>query len=449
MLTYRDFPPDFVFGAATSSYQIEGHSFGGAGETHWDSFAAQAGKISDGTNGAVACDHYHQFEADLDLLQGFDAYRFSTSWARVLPDGHGKANPQGLDYYDRLTDAILARGLQPHLTLYHWELPENIARSGGWQNPDTARWFADFSDVILDRIGDRMTSVATINEPWCVSWLSHFIGHHAPGKTDIRAAALSMHNVLLAHGLALENMRARGQSNLGIVLNFEHLQALDNTPKNLAACDRYDAILNRWFIQAVTEGSYPQAALDGLEAHMPAGWQGDMDCISQPIDWLGVNYYTRQIVSEHTSLPWPQFQTTTGELPKTQMGWEIHPTGLGELLGRLKDRYVGDLPVVICENGMALDDAVHDGQVQDPIRCQFIQSHLAQAQQAIARGVNVQGYLYWSLLDNYEWAFGYQKRFGLVHVDYETQKRVPKQSYYAYRSAFARRATGKPGYFPQ
>lgn len=438
MLTHCDFPKDFVFGAATSSYQIEGQGFGRAGNTHWDSFAEQPGAISDGSNGVVACDHYHRYQNDLDFLKGFDAYRFSTSWARVLPDGKGAVNSQGLAFYDRLTDAILERGLQPHLTLYHWDLPEALALSGGWKNPDIANLFADYSDVVLDCIGDRMTSVATINEPWCVAWLSHFLGHHAPGETDIKSAASAMHNVLSAHSKALERMRLRGQNNLGIVLNFEHAQPLDNTQENLNAANRFDAIFNRWFIQAITTGTYPKAALVGLEEHLPSGWQTQMAGISKPIDWLGVNYYTRQLVADAPEQPWPSYQTSTGPLDKTQMGWEIYPQGLGKLLDRLKTDYVENMPIVVCENGMALDDNVVAGKVDDKLRWQFIQSHIAQIHDAIGLGVNVKGYLYWSLLDNFEWAFGYEKRFGLIHVDYETQKRTAKDSYQSYRSAFAR-----------
>ena len=438
MLERKDFPQGFQFGAATSSYQIEGHAFGGAGKTHWDSFARVPGAVSDGTDGATACDHYHRFEEDLDLLQGFDAYRFSTSWARVMPEGRGAVNPQGLDYYDRLVDAMLARGLQPFLTLYHWELPDALAQIGGWRHPDIGHWFGDYCDVVLDRIGDRVASVATFNEPWCITWLSHFLGHHAPGMHDIGAAAQSMHRVLVAHGIAMERLRARGQENLGIVLNFEHAQAVDLHHENQTAAARFDAIFNRWFIQAITQGSYPAPALAGLEPHLPAGWQGEMAAIQQPLDWLGVNYYTRQILADDPTAPWPHYRSVPGELPKTDMGWEVYPDGLGQILNRLKDDYIGDLPIYVTENGMARADHITAGKLNDTERSHFIQAHLQEIHRAIETGANVMGYFYWSLLDNYEWAFGYEKRFGLVHVDFETQKRLPKQSYYDYKAAFAK-----------
>lgn len=438
MLTGENFPPEFIFGAATSSYQIEGQKFGGAGLTHWDQFATQPGKVMNGENGLIACDHYHRFETDLDLLRGLQAYRFSTSWARVLPEGRGAINQDGLDFYDRLVDGILDRGLQPFLTLYHWDLPAALANEGGWQNPDIAIWFGDYTDVILDRIGDRVESVATINEPWCVAWLSHFLGHHAPGLCDIRAAARSMHHVLLAHAEAMDRMRNRGQTNLGIVLNFEHAQSLDNAVANIEATATFDAIFNRWFIEAITKGSYPIEALNGLAPHMPEGWEEDLNRIHQPIDWLGVNYYTRQILSHEPNSDWPHHKSNPGNLPKTDMGWEIFPHGLGTMLNRLKNDYIGDLPVYVTENGMAREDHIDDQIVNDLERWDFIQGHLGEIRQAINDGCNIQGYFYWSLQDNYEWALGYDKRFGLVHVNFETQKRSPKQSYYNFMSAFSK-----------
>lgn len=438
MLTAKNFPPDFVFGAATSSYQIEGQKFGGAGLTHWDQFAAKPGRVVNGENGSVACDHYHRFEDDLDLLKGLQAYRFSTSWARVLPEGRGAVNKEGLDFYDRLVDAVLERGLQPFLTLYHWDLPAALADKGGWQNRDIAKWFGDYTDIVLDKIGDRVESVATLNEPWCVAWLSHFLGLHAPGLTDIRAAARSMHHVLLAHAESMDRMRNRGQKNLGIVLNFEHAQSFDSTPSNIEATANFDAIFNRWFIEAITKGSYPSEAMNGLGPHMPEGWEKDLERIQQPIDWLGVNYYTRQILSHEPNSEWPHYKSNLGELPKTDMEWEIFPQGLSTILNRLQNDYVGDLPIYVTENGMAGNDKIVGAEIDDAERWNFIQSHLGEVRHAMDKGCNVQGYFYWSLLDNYEWAFGYDKRFGLVHVDFETQERSPKQSYYSFKKAFSK-----------
>lgn len=439
MLSRFDFPEGFLFGAATAAYQIEGSAFGGCGPCHWDTFAATPGNVARAEGGAVACDHYHRWPQDLDLLsQGhFDAYRFSTSWARVMPDGV-TVNPEGLAFYDRLVDGMLERGLKPFQTLYHWELPSALADRGGWADRDTCFRFADFAATITRTLGDRVQAIATINEPWCVAWLSHFMGIHAPGLRDIRAAARAMHHILLAHGAAMQAMRAAGQPNLGIVLNFDHTAPATDSPADRAGAARWDAIFNRWFIEGITRKTYPAEALEGLAPHMPAGWQDDMDLIGQPLDWLGVNYYTRHFVAAAPGAPWPAIRDVPGDLPKTQMGWEIYPDGLRHFLTWLAQDQVGDLPIYVTENGMANADEVQNGQVTDRIREDYLFAHLAATKQAIADGANVKGFFYWSLLDNYEWAEGYQKRFGLVHVDYETLARTPKSSYHALARAIAR-----------
>ena len=430
------FPEGFVFGAATAAYQIEGSDFGGCGSSHWDTFAATPGNVKRAEGGGVACDHYHKWPQDLDLIKaaGFDAYRFSASWARVMPDGVN-VNPEGLDFYDRLVDGMGARGIRPFLTLYHWDLPSALADRGGWMNRDTCLRFADYAETLLVRIGDRVETVATINEPWCVAWLSHFLGAHAPGLRDIRAAARAMHHILLAHGLAMERMRGMGQKNLGIVLNFDHAAAASDAAEDVKAAATQDALFNRWFTEAIFRRQYPAEALEGLEPHLPVGWQQDMAVIGQPLDWLGINYYTRHIYAHDAGQPWPHARDVPGPLPKTQMGWEIYPDGLKGFLTRIEADYTKGLPLFITENGMANDD--HTDQ-PDAIRESFIAQHFTAAQQAIAQGVNLQGFFYWSLLDNYEWAEGYQKRFGLVHVDYETQVRTPKASYHALTRALAR-----------
>ncbi|MFT4149496.1 MAG: GH1 family beta-glucosidase [Paracoccaceae bacterium] len=442
MLTRADFPEGFLFGAATAAYQIEGARFGGAGPSHWDTFAATPGNVVRAEDGATACDHYHLWPQDLDLMRdaGFDAYRFSTSWARVMPDGR-RVNPQGLDFYDRLVDGMLERGLAPFLTLYHWDMPAALADLGGWRNRDVADWFADYAQAVIARLGDRIKTTATINEPWCVAWLSHFIGSHAPGLRDIRAAARAMHHVLLAHGRALDRLRGMGQGNLGIVLNFDHAAPASDTPQDIAAAARQDAIFNRWFIQALTGGTYPAEAMEGLAPHMPDGWQGDMALISRPIDWLGVNYYTRHLIAHDPSSPWPHLRDVPGPLPKTAMRWEIYPAGLTGFLTRLARDHVGDLPILVTENGMANDDHPRNGVVEDAARIAFVAGHLAAAQAAIAAGANVRGFFYWSLLDNYEWAEGYEKRFGLVHVDFQTLQRLPKASYHALAQAIRKQVS--------
>ena len=440
MLPHRaDFPEGFRFGAATAAYQIEGHAFGGAGSTHWDTFAATPGNVVRAENGAIACDHYHRWPEDLDLVRdgNFDVYRFSTSWARVLPQGRGAVNAAGLDFYDQLVDGMLARGLKPALTLYHWELPSALADQGGWRNRDIAGWFADYVQVIAARLGDRIWSAAPINEPWCVAWLSHFLGLHAPGLRDIRATARAMHHVGLAHGRAIQVMRGLGMKNLGAVCNMEYAAPADDTPEAAAAARLYDAIYNRWFLSGMFHQTYPAEALAGLGPHLPARWQDDMATIAAPLDWVGLNYYTRKLIAP-VSGPWPGHHEVPGPLPKTAMGWEIYPEGLEFFLRRTAAEYTGTLPLHVTENGMANADVLRAGGVDDPARTAYLAAHLAAVQRALAAGVPVAGYYVWSLLDNYEWSLGYEKRFGLVHVDFKTLQRTPKASYHALKRALAR-----------
>ena len=435
-LNRSDFPDGFLFAAATSSYQIEGHSFGSAGRTHWDDFASTPGNVVRAETGAVACDHYHRWETDLDLMKdmGLDAYRFSMSWARVLPEGRGTINKKGLDFYDRLVDGMLERGLKPMGTLYHWELPSALADLGGWRNPDLPNWFADYTEIIMSRLGDRMFSVAPINEPWCVGWLSHFEGQHAPGLRDIRATAHAMHHVLKAHGRAIQVMRGLGMKNLGAVCNFEYAHPVDDSPKAIGAAKLYDGIYNRFFLGGLFHGSYPRDVMDGLAPHMPKGWQKDFDVIQTPIDWLGLNYYTCKRIGS-TDGAWPSLAEVPGPLPKTQMGWEIFPEGLEHFLTWVHQTYTKGLPLYVTENGMANPD---QPGVSDDARIAYIDQHLHAAKRAIDQDVPLHGYTFWSLLDNYEWALGYEKRFGLVHVDFETLERTPKSSYHAVASALSK-----------
>lgn len=434
----NDFPEGFTFGTATSAYQIEGHGSGGAGPTHWDTFAATPGNVTRNENGARACDHYHRYQQDLDLIAqaGFDAYRFSTSWARVMPDGVGRVNQQGLDFYDALVDAMLERNIAPFATLYHWELPAALADLGGWRNPDISNWFADFTEVVMRRIGDRVVAAAPINEPWCVAWLSHFLGHHAPGMQDIRAAARAMHHVLVAHGKSIAVMRDLGMKNLGIVVNFEYAQAADDESQH--AAQLYDGIYNRWFLDAVFKKSYPMDVVQHLQAHLPDGWEEDFETIAAPVDWIGINYYTRKIVTTGCSGLALDFAEKQGNLAKTTMDWEIFPAGLGHFLQRVHADYATGLPIYVTENGMSNHDTVIDGEIADRQRIDYINAHMAQVLAALDQGIDVAGYFVWSLLDNYEWSLGYDKRFGLVHVDFETLQRTPKASYHALRSAISR-----------
>ncbi len=437
MLARRDFPPGFVFGAATSAYQIEGQSLGGAGPTHWDAFARKPGAIADGSDAALACAHYHRYEEDLDLLRGFDAYRFSVNWARVLPEGTGSVNARGLDFYDRLVDAMLARGLAAYATLYHWELPQALAERGGWSRRDTAHRFADFCEIVIRRIGDRLSAVATVNEPHCIAWLGHFEGVHAPGLRHLPTAARAMHHVLLAHGEALARLRALGQQNLGIVLNLADVAPAEAGARHRDAARRHDALLNRWFVEALLHGRYPAPALAGLRAHLPGGWQADMDRISRPLDWLGVNYYTRQLIAAEPGAPWPALREVPGPLQKTAMGWEVFPEGLTRVLLRIARRHPDAPPIVVTENGIALEDRPIGGRIDDRARCAFIARHLEALRRALDAGADIRGFFFWSLLDNYEWAQGYGKRFGLVHVDFDTMKRTAKRSMTMLQDALA------------
>ena len=436
----EDFPADFIFGAATSAYQIEGQKSGGAGPTHWDTFARRHGAIADGTDGATTCDHYHRFADDIALMRGLDAYRFSINWARVLPQGRGAPNPDGLDFYDRLVDSCLANGLRPFITLYHWEMPQALAERGGWADHDTPLWFADFAELVARRIGDRAHAFATLNEPWCSAWLGHFEGIHAPGAKSLPQAARAMHNLLRGHGEALARLRDMGLKNLGIALNFEPTAPARDSDADKQAARRHDALINRWFLEALLTGAYPQEALEGLSPHLPENWQQDMPGIRAPLDWLGVNYYTRAIIADDPAAPWPGIFRQTGPLPKTAMGWEIYPQGLADVVRRIGAASDNALPLYITENGIALEDAPTGGHCTDPARWQFIQSHLQQLAVVMDEGAPVRGFFYWSLLDNFEWAEGHRKRFGLVHVDFESQKRTPKASYYHFTETFGNRS---------
>lgn len=428
------FPDDFIFGTATSAYQIEGHAAGGAGRTHWDDFAETPNNVVNAETGAVACDHLHRLEEDLDWLEklGVDAYRFSFSWARILPEGTGVVNQAGIDFYQRLIDGLLKRNIQPFATLYHWELPSVLADKGGWRNADIAKWFADYAAVVGHYFGDRLASIATINEPWCVGWLSHFEGVHAPGLRDIRATARAMHHILVAHGSALQALRAENAQQLGVVFNMEWPQAASESMADIAASQLFDAYYNRFFTDGIFKGEYPESLLTKFEPHLPVGWQDDFAVIQTPNDWVGLNYYTRSIIAANNKA-WPAHHRVQGSLEKTDMGWEIYPEGLYHFLRRLVDDYECRLPIFITENGMASRTIGND---QD--RIHYIHQHLSQVLKAIDEGVPVVGYFVWSLMDNFEWALGYDKRFGLLHVDFDTLKRTPKASFRDFAERFGR-----------
>jgi len=433
---------DFAWGVATSAYQIEGAaSVDGRGPSIWDTFSHLPGKTVRGETGDVACDHYHRWPEDVALMAdlGVDAYRFSISWSRVQPLGHGAWNEAGLGFYDRLVDGLLARGIDPSATLYHWDLPQGLQDRGGWAARDTALRFADYAAGIARRLGDRLATISTHNEPWCTAILGHALGKFAPGLKDDALAADVSHHLLLSHGLALQSMRATGtRAPLGIVLNQSSTSAATDSPADRARAATEYASFVRWYMEPIFQGRYP---LDPGIAHYPRNVQpGDFEIIGQPLDFLGVNYYTRIWASTaQPPLPAPC------ELGVTDMGWEIYPEGLTELLTGLNERYPGLPPIYLMENGMANADTLVDGRVADDKRIDYVRRHIEALARAREAGVDIRGFFYWSLLDNYEWDSGYDKRFGLVHVDYATQRRTPKDSARWYREAI-RSARGEAGH---
>lgn len=430
------FPADFVWGVATSSFQIEGAAReDGKGASIWDSFCRIPGAIADASNGDVACDHYHRWSEDLDLvaLLGVNAYRFSVSWPRVRPGGSGAWNDKGLDFYERLVDGILSRGVKPYLTLNHWDLPEELQARGGWAHRDTVHRFVEYAQGLAARLGDRVAAIATHNEPWVIAHLGHETGSFAPGVKDRAVAAQVSHHLLLSHGLALQALRAQGcKSRLGIVLNLSPVQSASQSEADRAAARREDGTLLRWYMDPLFKAAYPADVLDHLGAAAPHVEPGDMAAIATPMDFLGVNYYSRNVVGAEGPRP----AAASGN-PVTAMGWEVYPEGLTELLLRLTRDYPVP-PLYVTENGAAFDDAVVDGEVRDTARRDYIAQHIAAVAEALRQGVPMAGYMVWSLLDNFEWASGYDKRFGIVRVDYATQRRTPKDSARWYGAFLAR-----------
>ena len=451
---YRDsglkFTPEFLIGSATASYQIEGavHE-DGRGPSIWDTFSHTPGAIVNGDTGDVADDHYHRLESDLDLMAslGLEAYRFSIAWPRIQPLGSGEPNQAGLDFYGRLVDGLLARGIRPIATLYHWDLPQALEDEGGWTNRETAYRFAEYATIVGTALGDRVATWTTLNEPWCSAYLGYGSGAHAPGRADPLAALQAVHHLNLAHGLATQRLRAvvTNDPEFSITLNFHVLRGTDASSPE--AIRRIDALANRAFTGPLLRGEYPADLISDTASITDWSFvhEGDLETIRQPIDFLGVNYYStatvrmwdgsseRQNADGHKDVggsPWPgstDVEFLVQEGPYTAMGWNIAPDGLEELLVSLHDQFAG-LPLVITENGAAFDDVVVDGAVHDAERVDYLRRHFTAAHRAIARGVDLRGYLVWSLLDNFEWGYGFTKRFGIVHVDYDSQVRTVKDS---------------------
>jgi beta-glucosidase len=432
------FPEDFVWGAATASYQIEGAAHeDGRGESVWDRFCATPGKVRAGDSGEVACDFYHRYRDDIGLMRelGLDAFRFSISWPRILPTGHGPINESGLDFYDRLVDELLASEIEPFVTLFHWDTPQALEDAGGWPVRETAQAFVEYAVAVANRLGDRVRFWTTHNEPWVYAWVGHAWGEHAPGRRSEADAVAAAHHLLLSHGWAVEEIRrAVRDAQLGITLNLAHIYPASGRPEDEAATWQVDGEGNRWFLDPIFRGSYPADLLERNELVAPLVQDGDFDVISAPLDFLGVNNYTRFVVS--AGKDGPQFQRDP-EAQETDMGWEVYPEGLRRMLVRVAKDYAPPA-VYVTENGAAFGDVrVHDGRVHDPERTAYLESYIEAVSRAIADGAPVNGYFVWSLLDNFEWAFGYSMRFGIVHVDYPTLVRTPKDSFYWYRDFIA------------
>ena len=445
------FPAGFWWGAATASYQIEGAvTEGGRIPSIWDTFSATPGRVENGDTGERATEHYHRFREDIAYMTelGLGAYRVSVAWPRVRSAGGG-TNPAGLDFYDRLVDELLAAGIKPVATLYHWDLPQELEDTGGWTSRDTSYAFADYASAVAGRLGDRVSMWNTLNEPWCSAFLGYGLGVHAPGRTDHADALAAVHHLLLGHGLAVPILRAAAPAaQVSLALNAGVVRAVSDDPGDLDAARRIDGLLNRIFLDPVLRGSYPaDVQADTREI---SDWSfvrdGDLTVINAPIDAIGLNYYQPDLVGAASGAPVdPRTPYPTGGRvvhhpvpgPVTDMGWPIDPSGLREVLLRVTADY-GPIPLYVTENGAAFPDVrTPDGQVHDPERIDFIHRHLVAAHEAVSAGVDLRGYFLWSLLDNFEWAYGYAKRFGIIHVDYLSCARTLKDSAHWYRQVIA------------
>lgn len=435
---------NFLWGVATSSYQIEGAAhIDGRGLSIWDTFCKVPGKVANGDNGDVACDHYHRFEEDLDLMKwmGVDAYRFSVAWPRVIPNGIGSVNKAGLDFYDRLIDGALERGIEPWLTMYHWDLPQALQDKGGWNNRQIVQWFEEYAEVLTTKLGDRVKNWMTLNEPLCSAWIGHLYGDMAPGIKDLQTALNASHHLLMSHGIASQVIRSNVKdSQVGIVINVTPAVPATDSADDQRAATLADGFDNRWFLNPVFGQPYPADVIEVL-GKSPEIETGDMALINQPMDFLGVNFYFRQtIAADPQGSPLPIRGIRRANVKRTAMDWEVHAPVFEEILMRIHRDYK-PRAMYITENGSAWDDVVEANQVNDQDRIDYLQSHLDAMFAAQKQGAPIQGYFAWSFMDNFEWAYGYDKRFGLIYVDYETQKRIPKRSAHYYRELLLDRST--------
>ncbi len=435
------FPEDFVWGLATSSYQIEGaYAVDGKGESIWDRFSHTPGKVFNGDTGDVACDHYHRSKEDVSLMKeiGLDSYRFSLSWPRILPNGTGQLNRAGIDFYKKLIEQLLNASIDPMVTLYHWDLPQSLQDKGGWVNRDVAKYFAEYAGIVFQELGDVVDKWITHNEPWVAAFNGYSSGEHAPGIRDNYASAQAAHHLLLSHGLAVARYRELGLSGeIGITLNLNPTYPATDSKEDQKAADIYDDYINGWFLEPLFKGSYPQELLAIYQQQLgpiPIN-QEDMAVISQEIDFLGINYYSRAIVKDNPEAELLKFDTVANKDAKyTAMGWEIYPEGLYDILLIINQKYTAK-PLFITENGAAFPDRIStDGRVHDRERIEYFKQHLEVTDRALKAGIPLKGYYFWSLMDNFEWAHGYSKRFGFIFVDYANQqKRILKESAYWYQ----------------
>ncbi|GAA0286441.1 beta-glucosidase [Gracilibacillus halotolerans] len=434
-MTIIQFPKDMKWGVATASYQIEGATKeGGRGLSIWDTFSKTPGKVVNGDNGDVACDSYHRYEEDVELMKelGVDTYRFSVAWPRIFPNGVGKVNQEGLDYYHRLVDALIENDIEPMCTLYHWDLPQALQDKGGWANRETIDAFVSYSELMYKEFSGKIKKWITLNEPWCISFLSNYVGIHAPGNQDLQLATQISHHLLVAHGKSVLKFRELGiDGEIGFAPNTTWLEPYSTRQEDIDACNREIGWYIEWFMDPVYKGTYPEFMVEwfkkkGVELEIQ---DGDMETIQQPIDFLGINYYTGHIARYKENEGLLDWELVEMNYDRTDIGWPIYPDGFYNVLTRIKDNY-GDVPIYITENGSCYNDEPENGVVQDDGRISYFEQHLTALHRAMESGVNIKGYIIWSLLDNFEWAEGYTMRFGIVHVNYRTLKRTPKESYY-------------------
>jgi beta-glucosidase len=443
------FPTDFLWGAATAAYQVEGSPLAdGAGPSIWHRFSHTPGLVLNGDTGDVACDHYHRYEADIALMRelGLNAYRFSISWSRIFPDGKGRVNEKGLDFYRRLVDGLRAAGIQPLITLFHWDLPAALDDRGGWLNRNIAKWFADYATMMFRTLDDRQPMWATLNEPWVVTDGGYLHGPLAPGHRNLFETPIAAHNLLRAHGAAVAAYRAIGKGKIGIVVNLEPKYPASDNDEDRQAVIRADAYMNRQYLDPIFKGVYPNEFPSMFGEAWPSFPESDFADIRQPIDFLGINYYKRGITkySPNTIIE-RAIRVDNPRAVYTTTDWEVFAEGLTNILLWVGERY-GKLPIYITENGAAFyDPPTAEGKVEDPLRVDYLRQHLLAAREAIRRGVDLRGYCVWSLLDNFEWALGYSKRFGIIHVDFETQKRTMKSSAHFYKDVIRTRGGALSG----